>query len=158
MFTSQISPNSRVWIYQADRPLTPDEVAFISKETEQFLGSWTSHQSPLPATYEIKYDLFLILMADEEDVKAGGCSIDKSVHFILDLGKKINVNFMNRMLFAYRNGNELKRASRKEFEDLAAKGIVHDETLVYNNLVATAGALETEWEIPFKSSWHKQLI
>src|SRR5690349_21184699 len=118
MFTSQISPGSRVWVYQADRPLTPEEIELISKETKLFLDSWTSHQSPLPASFDIKYDLFLVLMADEEDVKAGGCSIDKSVHFIQDLGKKINVNFMNRMLFAYRNENELKLASRKEFEDL----------------------------------------
>jgi hypothetical protein len=62
------------------------------------------------------------------------------------------------MLFAYKNGHDLKLASRKDFEGLVAKGIVHDETLVYNNLVNTAGALETEWEIPFKQSWHKQLI
>jgi len=158
MIASHIPPGARVWIYQADRFLNPEETALVRQETERFVLTWTSHNAPLPATFLLKYDLFLVLIADEADVKAGGCSIDKSVHFVQALGKKINVNFMNRMLFAYRNGDELKLAPRQEFESLVASGIVHDDTLVFNNLADTAEALETQWEVPFKMSWHKQLI
>ena len=158
MLASHFPPAARVWIYQADRFLNPEEVTIVRQETENFLHSWTSHNAPLPATFVLKYDLFLVLIADEADVKAGGCSIDKSVHFIQALGTKINVNFMNRMLFAYRNDHEVKLAPRQEFESLVARGIVHDDTLVFNNLVDTAEALDTQWEVPFKLSWHKQLI
>ena len=158
MLSNQMPPTARVWVYQANRLFTDAEKEIIKKETESFLHTWTSHQSDLPASYELKYDLFLVLMADEAEVQAGGCSIDKSVHFIQSLGEKINMNFMNRLLFAYKDESTIKTAPRKEFEKLVADGIIRDETIVFNNLVGTKAEFDKQWEIPFYHSWHKQLI
>jgi len=43
--------------------------------------SWTAHNNQLKAKGEIRYNRFLILIVDESQAGASGCSIDKSVPF-----------------------------------------------------------------------------
>jgi hypothetical protein len=157
MLINELPPTSRVWIFQANRPLTPDEQAVMATETQQFIESWTAHNQCLHASYFIKYNLFLILMVDESQAGASGCSIDKSVHFVKGLEKKFNLNFMNRLQIAYRDNDQIKIVSLQEFEALIAKGLINDETVVFNNLVQTKKELDEQWEVPLRKSWHKQL-
>ena len=158
MFSSQMPSYSRVWVYQASRFLNESEKDLIKKETGSFLQTWTAHNEQLMASFELKYDLFLILMVDEEQARASGCSIDKSVHFIQSLEAKLNVDFMNRLLFAYKDNGKIKIIPYMELGNLISSGIVTDETIVFNNLVKTRQELDENWEIPFKNSWHKQLV
>ena len=59
-------PNeARVWIYQANRELTESEIKEISIKAEVFIAGWTRHGENLKASYEIKYNQFLILAVDE---------------------------------------------------------------------------------------------
>lgn len=155
---SSLPDNSRIWIYQAGRTLTTEEVNSIGVQTQQFLESWTAHNKDLRAGYEIRYSRFLILMADEQVADASGCSIDKSVHFIQSLEKQYGISFMDRMQFAYKMNDQVDAVSRTGFEKLFADGIIDENVHVFNNLVDTKGALETAWEVPVKESWHKQLL
>ena len=45
-----------------------------------------------------------------------------------------------------------------EFEKLFSQGILHDNSIVFNNLIITKKELESNWEIPLKDSWHKNLV
>jgi len=150
--------DSRIWVYQCSRELTADEVSSLSTETKQFLETWTAHNQALKAGFEIRYDRFLILMIDEKAAGASGCSIDKSVHFIQAMEKKFGVTFLDRMNFAYKKSDRVEVVSRNEFESLFSKGILNADSIVFNNLVQTKHALETEWELPIKKSWHQNLL
>jgi hypothetical protein len=156
--SSELPGHSRIWIYQSNRELSDNEITSISEKTKQFLESWTSHDQALKASFEIRYNRFLILMIDEKVADAGGCSIDKSVHFIQSLEKDHQMNFFDRMNFAFKKGDTVDSLLSKEFEKRLAIGELSDGTIVFNNLIQTKDELSTKWEIPLKDSWHKTIV
>ena len=154
----QFSENSRVWIYQADRELTPAETNDIQNKLNAFAQGWTAHNNQLKAKAEVRYNRFLILVVDETQAGASGCSIDKSVHFMQQLQQQYNINLFDRFNLAYRSGNEVLSAPRAQFEELIQQGGITADTIVFNNLAKDLSELQTKWEVPFKNSWHAQLF
>jgi len=152
------SEQSRVWIYQADREVSDVESGLIKKLLDNFTVSWTAHNNLLKAMAEIRYNRFIVLIVDESQAGASGCSIDKSVNFIKQLESAFNLNLLNRLNMAYRDGNEVLSASRDQFEALIKTGKINTETVVFNNLVQSLSELQSKWEVPFKESWHMQLF
>ncbi|AYL99650.1 ABC transporter ATPase [Mucilaginibacter celer] len=152
------SPQSRVWIYQADRKLTNAEVAAIQPELDRFTTGWTAHNNQLKAKGEIRYNRFFVLIVDESQAGASGCSIDKSVHFMQQVQQHLGINLFDRFNLAYREGEEVLSLPRHGFEEKLKNGSINRETIVYNNLVQNLTELETKWEVPFKDSWHIQLF
>jgi len=154
----EFSSHSRVWIYQSDRKLTADEVVQIQMNLDNFTRSWTAHNNQLKAKAEIRYNRFLVLIVDESQAGASGCSIDKSVNFMKQLEQQFGINLFDRFNLAYRDGEEVLSVPRHQFEELLKAGTIHTETIVYNNLVQNVTELQNKWEVPFKDSWHIQLF
>lgn len=154
----EMPPQARVWVYMCDRTWEDGEVEQISFAIRPFLDEWTAHQRTLKSSYAIFYNRFLIIAVDEEVNAASGCSIDKSVSFIKSIEQRLNCNMMNRMLFAYKKGDQVIVAEKDDFERLVDAGLITDETLVFDNLVDTVHALNHRWEVPFVRSWHKVLV
>jgi len=154
----RFSEQSRVWIYQSDRELYDDEVKQLHEILNNFASEWTAHNNQLKAKAEIRYNRFLILIVDESQAGASGCSIDKSVNFIKRLEQEFGISLLDRFNLAYREGEKVLSAPRDEFEDLLRSGKINSNTIVYNNLVQSLEQLETKWEVPFKDSWHNQLF
>lgn len=154
----QFSENSRVWVYQADRELTNAEVLEAQILLDNFTTSWTAHSNQLKAKGEIRYNRFFILVVDESQAGASGCSIDKSVHFMQQLETKFHINLFDRFNLAYREGDEVLSAPRNVFENKLKEGAINTNTIVFNNLVQNLTELNSKWEVPFKDSWHVQLF
>lgn len=154
----EFSQHSRVWIYQADKKLTDEVVQQIQQELDKFTTGWTAHNNQLKAKGEVRYNRFLILIVDESQAGASGCSIDKSVHFMQNIEQHFNINLFDRFNLAYRDGEEILSLPRHAFEDMLKQGKINTETIVYNNMVQNLTELETKWEVPFKNSWHIQLF
>ncbi|MET3502039.1 hypothetical protein ABIC45_003663 [Mucilaginibacter rubeus] len=154
----KFSPQSRVWIYQSDRKLTDLEVQQIQPELNKFTTNWTAHNNQLKAKGEVRYNRFFILIVDESQAGASGCSIDKSVHFMQQVQQHLGINLFDRFNLAYREGEEVLSLPRHDFEAKLKDGSINKETVVYNNLVQNLTELETKWEVPFKDSWHIQLF
>jgi hypothetical protein len=154
----QFSENSRVWVYQADRKLNDAEALQLQQQLNSFTQGWTAHNNALKAGAELRYNRFIVLVVDESQAGASGCSIDKSVNFMKQLEQHYNINLFDRFNLAYRNGDEILSAPRAQFEDLIKQGAINQDTIVFNNLVQTLAELNTKWEVPFKKSWHPQLF
>ncbi|WPU99912.1 ABC transporter ATPase [Mucilaginibacter sp. cycad4] len=154
----KFSPQSRVWIYQSNRKLTDLEVQQIQPELDRFATNWTAHNNQLKAKGEVRYNRFFILIVDESQAGASGCSIDKSVHFMQQVQQHLGINLFDRFNLAYRDGEEVLSLPRHDFEAKLKEGSINKETVVYNNLVQNLTELETKWEVPFKDSWHIQLF
>lgn len=155
----QFSTNSRVWIYQSTTELTEDQTLQIQQQLNNFAQSWTAHNNALKATAVVQYNRFLILVVDENQAGASGCSIDKSVNFMKLMEKQFNINLFDRFNLAYRNADgQIVSVGRNAFEDLIKGGIITQDTIVFNNLVQTLAELESKWQVPLKDSWHKQMF
>jgi len=149
----------RVWIYQADRFMTDNEVEEIDGLIETFVQDWTAHGSALAGKGQIVHNLFLVLQVDEELARVTGCSIDKSVYFIKGLEQRFSIGFFDRMKVAYRNdAGQLQLVDRHAFSTLVNDGTVDEHTIVYNNLVQTVEEMNTKWEVPFRDSWHSKVF
>jgi uncharacterized protein YjcR len=154
----QFSENSRVWVYQSDKKLTDEVIQQIQQHLNSFTAEWTAHNNQLKAKAEIRYNRFLILIVDETQAGASGCSIDKSVRFMQNLEREFNINLFDRFNLAYKQADEVLSLPRNGFEVLLKQGAINTDTIVYNNLVQNLTELQTKWEVPFKDSWHIQLF
>lgn len=94
---NDLPETSRVWIYQANRSFTLDELEEIEKKIKEFITQWTAHGADLKAGYEIKYKRFITIGLDQGVNQATGCSIDASVRFIQELEQVYNVDLMDKM-------------------------------------------------------------
>jgi hypothetical protein len=154
----QFSEQSRVWIYQSDRELYDEQVKQLHEILNNFAAEWTAHNHQLKAKAEVRYNRFLILIVDESQAGASGCSIDKSVNFMKKLEEQFDISLFDRFNFAYRNGEKVLSLPRHDFEGLLKQGKINKQTIVFNNLVQNLTGLENNWEVPFKDSWHAQLF
>lgn len=148
----------RIWIYQADRLLTDIEAKYVLDKLEGFTSQWKAHGKSLAAKAEIRHNRFVIVMVDDHVAPPTGCSIDKSVHLLKEIEAETGVNLFDRTQVAYRDGEQIKAVSRAEFERLVATGEVTDQTIVFNNLIASYPELESHWEVPLKESWHAKVF
>jgi hypothetical protein len=154
----QFSEHSRVWIYQSDKQLSDAQTAQILDQLNNFAAEWTAHNHQLKAKAEVRYNRFLILIVDENQAGASGCSIDKSVNFMKKVEQQFGINLFDRFNLAYRDGEQVLSLPRHDFEELLKSGKINQDTIVFNNLVQNLQQLETKWEVPFKDSWHNQLF
>jgi len=154
----KFSENSKVWIYQSTRELSEAETARIGQVLADFTTGWTAHNNQLKAGYEIRYNRFLVLIVDETQAGASGCSIDKSVNLMKALEQEFNITLFDRFNIAYRDGEGIKSVGRFEFEELVKQGKIDADTIVFNNLVPILKDLNEKWEVPFKNSWHQQVF
>jgi len=150
--------NSRVWIYQSNREFTEKEIELISTKSEEFINSWTRHGDDLKGSFTIKYNQFLVLAVDESFNNVSGCSIDASVHFIQALEKELQLNLMDKMNVTFKNGNHINLVRLSDFQKFAKEHKITQETIVFNNMVATKEDFENSWEVPAKDSWHKRFL
>lgn len=154
----QFSEQSRVWIYQSDKQLYDAQVNELQQQLDNFTAEWTAHNHQLKAKAEIRYNRFLILIVDESQAGASGCSIDKSVNFMKRVEQQFGINLFDRFNFAYRDGEKVLSAPRHQFEEMLKEGKLNKQSIVFNNLVQNLKELENNWEVPFKDSWHVQLF
>jgi len=154
----KLPDDSRIWIYQANRKLSDAEVEEIKKLTEDFLVKWTAHGETLEAGLEIKYNRFLVIGLNQENVSASGCSIDASVHFIQSLQEKFDVDLLDKMNVTYYSGEYIAHKPLSEFRKMAKDKSVSKNTVVFNNLVNTKAEYIENWEVPAHQSWHSRFL
>ena len=149
---------ARIWIYQSSKPLTGAQVAHSKQVTESFIQNWTAHEAGLKGGVQILFNRFIIIGVDENYNDASGCSIDKKVNFMKQLGADLETDFFNRMQVAFIANETLQLAGMHEIAGLIKSGKLSDETLMFNNLVTKKGDLTEYWQIPVRNSWMQQLI
>lgn len=149
---------SRVWIYQANRSFTEEEIKEITSKLDVFIENWTAHGSDLQAGYIIKYKRFIVLALNQSLNKATGCSIDASVHFIQQLEKDYNVDLMDKMNVSYKQGEFIAHKTLSDFKKMAKEKAVSKNTIVFNNLVTNIAEFNENWEVPASESWHSRFL
>jgi hypothetical protein len=155
---SALPDHSRIWIYQSNNPFTALQEEKAMNIASEFLEVWTSHQHKMKAAVAVFHKHFVIVGVDEQTAPASGCGIDKSLRFIQDLEKMLNVRLLDRMQVAWKEQDGILTASLSGFEALLKSGKIMPETLVFNNLVERKGQLMNEWIVPVSQSWHNRYL
>ena len=153
-----ISEESRIWIYQSNRTLSPVEVIEIEAKIKDFLISWTAHGSDLQASFLIKYNRFIVISLNESFNIATGCSIDSSVRFIQELEKLYDVSVLDKMNVSYRHGEFIAYKPLIEFKKMIKNRSISKKTIVFNNLINSKSEFLNNWEVPIEESWHNRFF
>ena len=154
----ELPDSTRVWIYQAQEPFKERVIEDVKGHLRQFAENWISHNRQLKSYADILHNRFVILMVDESQAGASGCSIDTSVHFLKQLSQQYGVELFDRMTFTYQDEGEVRAADRATFAKLYAEGKISDQTLVYDTLVATKKDFDKALLKPLGESWHKRMV
>ena len=150
---------SRVWIYQADKPFEEGDIAHINEDIDRFCEQWTSHSKELRALGGVMHDLFVVLVVDETMASTSGCSIDKSVAFVKSLEQKYGRRLLDRNNIAWLDEDEqLHTIPLVGLKDAVAAGKMNLETPVFDNLVATRKEYISRWTVPLGRSWMKRFV
>ncbi|MBP0905338.1 ABC transporter ATPase [Mariniflexile gromovii] len=149
---------SRVWIYQANRSFSEEEIEEIQSKLDVFIENWTAHGSDLQSGYLIKYKRFIVIGINQNLNKATGCSIDSSVRFIQQLEKDYNVDLMDKMNVSYKQGDFIAYKTLTDFKQMAKDKAVSKNTIVFNNLVSNIAEFNENWEVPASESWHSRFV
>lgn len=160
MFTEykNLPNNSRVWMYQADRIFTTQEIDFISNKAVEFVEQWTRHGDNLKGSFTIKYKQFLVLAVDESFNNASGCSIDASVRFVKELENELQIDLMNKMNVSFKDRDNINIVKLADFQKFVKEQKITKETIVFNNMVQTKEEVENNWEVPASKSWHNRFM
>lgn len=137
----QMNPDSKLWIYQANRELTPTEIDWIQVQLNAYTEDWAAHGNQLHAAGVVLDSHFVALAVDSSQAVASGCSVDNSVRFIKDLGKELNVDFFNRLKMITENqAGEKSYVSYKQLSETPSD-------YVYNPLVNRLGDLDSKFKM-----------
>lgn len=148
--------NSRVWVYQSSRELNEEEVKIIKARLKDFVIEWTRHGDDLRASFEIKYNHFIILAVDESFNQVSGCSIDASTHVFKLFENEFKVELLNKLNTAFKNGEHINVVTLADFQKYVLEDKIRPDTMVFNNMVQNKADLETSWEVPAIKSWHSR--
>jgi uncharacterized protein YlaN (UPF0358 family) len=144
MYFEQLSSDSKVWVYQANRPFSELEKGQISDRFKDFVASWAAHGSKLLADATI-IDNYFVVLSVEKVAMASGCSIDTSVKFIKQIGLQFNIDFFNRLKLVVQKEGETKMVDFSDLND-------YESWNIYNTLVNSVEQLNTSFLIPVKES------
>jgi hypothetical protein len=151
----RLPPDARLWIFAAERSLTPEEGRRVLGETDDFIDQWTAHGMPLTAGRDLRHQRFVLVGVDERAAGVSGCSIDALVRRMQILERELGLELVNNGPVLYREGGEIQRVPRERFAELAASGTVGPSTVVFDNTLTRVGDLAAgKWEVKAADAWH----
>jgi hypothetical protein len=94
--------DQRTWVFIADRKMNEEEAIRINDELQRFVSNWKTHGTPIDASGFCFEHAAIVIAANEAEVKASGCSIDKINQLVHSLGSTLDIDFFNRFNVLHR--------------------------------------------------------
>ena len=154
----ELPENARVWVYQSNRPLTPEEQRFILQQGKLFAEQWAAHGQQLRASVTVLRHHFVVIAVDERHQLPTGCSIDGLVGFVRSLANVLqargtSIDFFDRTLVAFWVNDSVELIPLAQVKRQITDGQIPPDTLMFNNLAATKAELSTRWQLPIQDTW-----
>ena len=160
MFVSSedLVPTSRIWIYQSNRRFSEHELAYISNYLNTFCTQWHAHGHPVKSSFQVRYNQFIILLADENFNSTSGCSIDSSVHAMKEIAKETGADLFNGSLVPFLIEGNVEMIEMNKLKDFFSRGVLNHSSLTFNNLVPSKADLDNNWIVPAGNTWLKRYV
>jgi len=153
----EMNPESRMWFYGLEAPMSESQANELSILMNEFVSEWKAHGSELAAAFRLISKQFLIISVDESQQVATGCSIDKSVHLLQEVGKKHHLDFFNRLLVHVVKDHSIHTYSISQLKEAISKGEVHAMSNILNS-TATSLKESGTGVIALKESWASKYL
>jgi hypothetical protein len=148
----------KLWVFPSSRKFYPQEIDGLKESIEEFLNNWTNEDTPLNASYSLKYDRFIILTVDNSEISLNLKAHDDLTAFILQLEKKYDIVLLDKINVCYKQGEFVQYKDLKEFKKMMKNKGVSQKTTVFDNMITTKEELENDWEINIMDSWLGRLL
>ena len=150
---------SRVWVFGSDRALSGANADRLLAEVDRFLAQWKAHGVPLTCARDWRDEHLLTIGVDSTQEGASGCSIDGLFRVLQSIERPLGARLVGGGRVFYRDaGGRVQCASRDELSTLAARGVITDDTVVFDTGLTTMAAWRAGFEAPARASWVKQLL
>ncbi len=150
---SDIDFNARVWVYQANRKLTDSEAGIVTETLKAALDTWAAHGKPLTASGKVFEHRFVVIAVDERDELPSGCSIDKSTHWLQEIGHQLNLDFFDRSLAYLNDQDEVETVPVPKIKQAVSEALITPYTTIFDNQVSTKAQWMKRWKISASESW-----
>jgi hypothetical protein len=150
------SPQARLWFYNIPRELTHDEVLLFESLRAQFLMDWNTHGKANHGDVFLIENRLLMVVGWNDFESISGCSIDKSVALIRQLGAMFQLDLMDRMWVYFQKDGEWRQAKIHQFWAMRKANEVTDDTLILDTTISTYSQMD-ELVKTLGSSWHAQM-
>lgn len=158
LLPDDFAPESRVWIYQSSRPFSEREAVEINEQLYHFYAQWMAHGASVKGWAQLVFNRFIIMIADESEVQVSGCSTDSSTRIIKSLERQYSVNLFDRLSITFLLKEKAEVLPMTQVQYAIDRGFIDQNTLMFNNTVATKQELLREWLVPLKESWLKSRV
>ena len=152
---NQMPDYARVWVYQTNKNLSDSEVQTIQKILENQINNWAAHGVDLAGSVQVLHNRFVIIVVDEMQNQASGCSIDASTRWLKELGVEMNLDFFDRSV-AFIYNETLKTTEIAKIKSLVTEGVLMPDTLIFNNLVSNIQEFRNNWNAEASDTWMKR--
>lgn len=147
--------DGRLWVFPASRTLSEEEASTLLEVVDRFLEGWAAHGAPLRSGRELRERRFLLVGVDEHTEAPSGCSIDALANSLQAAADPFGVKLLDHAPVWYRDGEEIRMASRPEFRALATSGELDAGVRVFDTTLTRIGAArEGRLERPARETWH----
>jgi len=153
----QLPNQSRVWVYQANRPLLADEMEQISSFLTHEMNAWAAHGAPLNASFEIRFDQVVIVAVNEDINEASGCSIDASTRWFKSLGETFQIDFFDRQI-AKIQGEQISLIPITSIKDFILSANLSEEDFIIPPQTSDLGQYRNQWLQTVRESWLKKYL
>lgn len=153
LFT-EFPDDSRVWLYQTNRPMTDDEIKLVNNKMAVFIKEWAAHGNQLWGNAAVINPYFVVVVVNEKLTPPSGCSIDASVNKLKEIGQLLNVDFFTRMKVTYKIDGVLEQIEFNDLSDIGGK----DDILILDPLIVTLGELRADWPKKLTNSSFSALV
>lgn len=155
---SELSDNNKIWVYTSDRPFTEIEENFVEEKLKGLCENWDVHGSPLKASFVVVKSQIIVLLSDEVDNQASGCSIDSSVRAMKEIGEELNVDFFNRWNVTCEKENTIQVLHVNDLKSKLKSGDMTGNDYIFKNILESKSEFESTFREKISDSNYKVFL
>lgn len=156
----ELDPDSKLWIYVADRVLGDEVVRALHAKVASFAEMWSSHGRVVISDFKIVEAQIVLLGAFVEQGEISGCGIDKSLHLLEQFADESGFEWLSHLSVVFRNEKgSVVTVPRSEFRNLVKSGVVSESTPVFDTSISSLLELRKgHFERSAGTSWHGRVF
>lgn len=151
--------SARIWIHASDRDLSAEEQAGTIEALHAFIAGWSSHGRKVEGMASIVKNRFVIIGAYVPGGDISGCGIDASVHALSGIAEEVGFGWAPALDVFFARDGRVEQADRIAFAEMASRGDVTPDTMVYDTSLTTLDQWRSEgFERLARTSWHGRVF
>tara|TARA_B100001564_G_scaffold318920_1_gene295845 strand:+ start:29 stop:517 length:489 start_codon:yes stop_codon:yes gene_type:complete len=154
-----ISLSARMFFYTSNEQLSTRESSYFKMNLNNFIDSWKAHGNKLDASSMLIANRVLLIVVDQKDQTATGCSIDSMNRHLQNSGH----DWFARNWVLYNTGNgsldgiwEVK--DLHDFHSSLNRGSLTMDTFIINPTVLSLGEAREKLVQKVSESWHMKML